>query len=99
MPILEAKIDYKLDEWPSVAKIDQYITSVLLEYIDKVDNDVYNGVPNLNTHANIIVCDKFCWVSADSRFKDDVTAISDVVGKILEVSIINSLILYENPLT
>ena len=61
------------------------------------DNDEYNTGTHLDSHANMAVCGKHCWVVADTGFKADITAFSDEVGQMLEVLIVDALILYDNP--
>ena len=56
-----------------------------------------NTGTHLDSHANMEVCGKYCWVIVNTGFKADVTVFSDEVGQMLEVPIVDALILYKNP--
>ena len=73
-----------MNDRPSVAKkMNRFTASAIISsmYGDDANYDDNDGT-HLDSHANMVVCGKYCWVFADSGLKADVTAFSDeVAGK------------------
>ena len=77
--IKEVRIDINyINDQPNLTKkMSQYIASAILGLLDNGDNnDDGNVWTHLDSHANMIVCGKYCWVFVNSNLKADVTVFS-----------------------
>ena len=58
-----------------------------------------NGGTQLDSHANMIVMGKHCYIISRSGMTADVNAFSDEVGSMLKVPIVDTLMVFECPFT
>ena len=58
-----------------------------------------DGQSGLNSHKNIIVCGKNCWIISCSWKSIDVAAFVSEVGGLKEVPMVDALIAYDCPIT
>ena len=59
------------------------------------DEDVLSGRSELDSHANMVVLGKDCWIISCSNRSVDVSAFANDVGSLKSVPIVDALIAYD----
>ena len=83
-------------------ELDPYLSSIVISSLDG-DNDntttseLYGS--HLDSHANMIVCGRHCFVLSVSSITAEVNAFSTEVGQMHSVPIVDAIIVHENEFT
>ena len=72
----------------------RHVCSVIASSLKETCKSVSNGGSQLDSHANMVVMGKNCYIISDSGLTADVSAFSDEVGSILKVPIVDTLIVF-----
>lgn len=76
----------------------QHIRSVIASSLTTCRSST-NGGTQLDSHANMIVMGKHCYIISRTGLTADVNAFSDEVGSMLKVPIVDTLMVFECPFT
>jgi hypothetical protein len=86
--------------WDPPIKINEFTAKAIIAAVDGQDYELEtNGGSQLNSHANMNVFGKHCYVISNSGKYANVSAFSEEVGSMLKVPIVDAIIAYDCPFT
>jgi hypothetical protein len=86
--------------WDPPIKINEFTAKAIIAAVDGQDYELEtNGGSQLDSHANMNVFGKHCYVISNSGKYANVSAFSEEVGSMLKVPIVDAIIAYDCPFT